>query len=457
MLAGTACGRVSFDATNDAATSSSFLYESVHPVYLVGRDMVPLVPTITTPASAFSISPPLPAGMQLATADGTISGTPTESRTAALHTVVATTAEGSLSAAIRIRTADGFVVNSNGNDGDAVLGDQRCATGAGNDICTLRAAMSEINSLAGPAFVIYIPAQTITLTLALPGAVTSMELIGDGPAATIIDVNNVGPLTFFNAGGVQLRFAGLTIRNAVGSISDNLMANIALGVDTVVVEGCNLFAKLGSTGAVSLLDSVFRNNTGELVYVGGGTTQIDRCTFENNTLNTEGTLYFQFGNGRVNSSTFTGNSGDNAAILINNGNITFANNTIANNTATGAFRAGGVVVYSGGTATFTNNIIANNSGARLNCAFTGTATSNGGNLDYPSDGSCELTNATDVPGADPLLGPLADNGGPTPTMALGAGSPAIDSAVAAECPALDQRLSNRPQGGGCDIGAVEQQ
>lgn len=56
---------------------------------------------------------------------------------------------------------------------------------------------------------------------------------------------------------------------------------------------------------------------------------------------------------------------------------------------------------------------------------------------------------------DALLSPLANNGGPTLTMAIAATSPARDAADASFCPATDQRGSSRPQGNGCDIGAFE--
>ncbi|MET4580037.1 IPTL-CTERM sorting domain-containing protein [Ottowia thiooxydans] len=59
--------------------------------------------------------------------------------------------------------------------------------------------------------------------------------------------------------------------------------------------------------------------------------------------------------------------------------------------------------------------------------------------------------------ADPLLAALQDNGGPTRTHLPGTGSPAIDRADASGCPATDQRGITRPQGAGCDIGAVEVQ
>ena len=67
--------------------------------------------------------------------------------------------------------------------------------------------------------------------------------------------------------------------------------------------------------------------------------------------------------------------------------------------------------------------------------------------------------AQDIPEfvADPLLGPLHDNGGFTQTMALGSGSPAIDAVptTGAGCAPTDQRGISRPQGAACDIGAFE--
>jgi hypothetical protein len=83
-------------------------------------------------------------------------------------------------------------------------------------------------------------------------------------------------------------------------------------------------------------------------------------------------------------------------------------------------------------------------------------TSNGYNLD--SDGSCGLTGAGDLSHKNPLLGPLANNGGPTQTMALQSGSPAIHAIPASSgaCPATDQR--GDPSGTpACDIGAFQTQ
>jgi len=87
----------------------------------------------------------------------------------------------------------------------------------------------------------------------------------------------------------------------------------------------------------------------------------------------------------------------------------------------------------------------------------------GNNLQYPRykpDFGNDVNNLVTLPASaiifdDPLLGPLADNGGPNKTMALQPGSPAIDAGNNATCPTTDQRGINRPQGSDCDIGAFE--
>lgn len=81
----------------------------------------------------------------------------------------------------------------------------------------------------------------------------------------------------------------------------------------------------------------------------------------------------------------------------------------------------------------------------------------GYNLD--SDGTCGFSAANhSQSGVDPDLGPLQNNGGPTQTQAPGIGSPVLNqipSGTSPVCPSVDQRGVARPQGGGCDIGAVE--
>ncbi len=150
------------------------------------------------------------------------------------------------------------------------------------------------------------------------------------------------------------------------------------------------------------------------------------------------------------NSTISGNSAalSGGGIRVNSPVITLVNTTIANNDA-----AAGAGMYSSDLPQFktlVNTIIALNAGP--DCSGVGI-TSLGHNLD--SDGSCGFTEPGDRPNTDPLLGPLADNGGPTQTHALLAGSPAIDAGDNAACPATDQRGAFRPQGVACDIGAYE--
>jgi hypothetical protein len=72
-----------------------------------------------------------------------------------------------------------------------------------------------------------------------------------------------------------------------------------------------------------------------------------------------------------------------------------------------------------------------------------------------SDGTCAFTHVGSMNNTDPKLGPIANNGGPTPTMALLPGSPAIDAGDTSLAPATDQRGFPRPAGLAADIGAYE--
>ena len=74
--------------------------------------------------------------------------------------------------------------------------------------------------------------------------------------------------------------------------------------------------------------------------------------------------------------------------------------------------------------------------------------------------TCNLTQATDQKSTNPLLEPLAGNGGDTWTHALAWNSPAINAGNNAVCAAPpvnghDQRGMPRPLGPACDVGAFE--
>jgi hypothetical protein len=93
-------------------------------------------------------------------------------------------------------------------------------------------------------------------------------------------------------------------------------------------------------------------------------------------------------------------------------------------------------------------------------AVSGTFLSLGHNLIGVTNGSSGFSSSGDRVGSaaaplDPKLGPLANNGGPTLTMALLLGSPAIDAGDPSVAPSTDQRGINRPIGPAPDIGAFE--
>ena len=166
----------------------------------------------------------------------------------------------------------------------------------------------------------------------------------------------------------------------------------------------------------------------------------------------------------VASSTISGNvaggpglNGDGGGIEGSSGaNLMVASSTITGNQSWNGSSSGGGI--DAPTATLQNTIVANNlshatdqSATFVDNCSVATTTSQGNNL---SDGSdCSLTQGTDHQGVPVLLGPLADNGGPTDTEAVLPGSAALDAG--AGCPATDERGASRPRGTACEIGAYE--
>jgi uncharacterized repeat protein (TIGR01451 family)/CSLREA domain-containing protein len=143
------------------------------------------------------------------------------------------------------------------------------------------------------------------------------------------------------------------------------------------------------------------------------------------------------------NNTFSGNSAPNGGGLnVSPGSsayLTFT--TVASNTA-----GGGINVSSGGTAEVYATLLAYNAGS--NCL--GGVTNNG--FSMSSDASCSFA----FNNINPLLQPLALNGGQTLNHALSPGSQALDKVPSAQCTAsVDQRSVSRPQGTACDIGAFE--
>ena len=185
------------------------------------------------------------------------------------------------------------------------------------------------------------------------------------------------------------------------------------------------------------------NNGGSLILVNSAITE--------NFTNSNGGGIANNGTTTLADTTISGNFSVNDGGGIENdagGMVTVSGSTISSNTA--ERDGGGIHNRSAGTVGLVNTIIANSLSGN-DCS--GEIISLGHNLD--SDGTCSLDGPGDISNANPLLGRLQDNGGPTFTHALLPGSPAIDAGDDASCPATDQRGVTRPQGAGCDIGAYE--
>jgi hypothetical protein len=212
------------------------------------------------------------------------------------------------------------------------------------------------------------------------------------------------------------------------------------------------------TTDVSIIRSTFSGNEANAAAViydwAGSRISVDNSTFANN-VGTYGPAGIQTdGNLTIVNSTFSGNSGnctdwgDGACgVAIHSSSTASINfSTIVNNSGPSS---GAAVFSEGGVIKINGSIIANNTGGDCGSSGGGSVGSSSASLD--GDGSC-LASIT----ADPLVDPLADNGGPTQTHALQSNSPAIDAGLVS-CPATDQRGVIRPfpSDGECDLGAFE--
>jgi CSLREA domain-containing protein len=360
-----------------------------------------------------------------------------------------------------------FTVNSTADTVDATPGDGACADATG--ACTLRAAVMETNALAG-ADTVSVPAGTYLLTLLQTGEsfVASLDITDE------LTLNGSGARTTVVDGGKQGRVFDVLLRpipdpypDVVFEVTDLAIRNgVPTGPDfggggiRVVPKGYVQMKRVSMTGNGSA------DRPGGAIY-NGGSLQIYESTINNN-LALKGGAIFNAGLLGVTDSTLSDNTAASGSgcTFVSEPSFSFplyavlARVTIVGN-ASAAGCTSQLDGYVGSTSSASTIVAANGAGA----ACSAPLGSNGHNLD--SDGSCVVFPAAgDLSNVDPKLGPLADNGGPTQTHALLAGSPAIDAGVP-ECggPPHDQRgpgFPRRVDGNGdgiaaCDIGAFELQ
>lgn len=280
----------------------------------------------------------------------------------------------------------------------------------------------------------------VTITFTATKTITDATTI-DG--AHLITLSGGGTVKMFDVKGGGLTIENLALVDGHDTVSDIGAAAIDASAD-VTISGSTVsghHVTHGGCPAVSVLGATL---TIENSTISGNVNGAPAAGFAVCTNNTS--------TATIEDSTFSGNTG---GAFETSGTATFTNVTIAGNSSTGAGNTGGIEIF-GGTVTLVDTIVANNTGDTGQCSsVSGTINDGGNNLQSPGT-DCGATITT----ADPLLGPLANNGGPTQTMALLAGSPAVDAGSNGTCLPTDQRGVARTDGNGdgivtCDIGAYE--
>jgi hypothetical protein len=365
---------------------------------------------------------------------------------------------------------------------------------------------------------------TIQLLTQLPDITEAVTISGPGPeylivrrsivAFRIFRSSSVGPVSLSNftiSGGFKFDQSGGGILNAgVGTMTiDNCVVSdnsVGRSDSTHFVHGGGI-ANTGG-GQIDIFSSTITGNTAEgdgggIYNTNQGNVTLRNTTLSNNTTATDdyfvgGAIYNASGTVNVTNSTLANNSASGLGGAIFNTDIMgITNCTISGNAAvqsetSGHSQAGGIcnfadpAIYSPAGASsliIKSSLVAQNTAAEGAQDVLGPFISLGFNLIGESDGSTGFDSPTDLTGTsaaplDPLLDPngLQDNGGPTQTIALRFGSPAIDQGtsesftnVPTDVLATDQRGSGFPRtfddpaipnaagGEGTDIGAFEVQ
>lgn len=338
--------------------------------------------------------------------------------------------------------------------------------GPGN--LTLREAISIANASPGP--------DTITFSSLFDNA-TTITLNGT-PLPAFID--KVHPTTI-KCPGANLLTIDANQLSRIFQVSSSVTVNID-GVKLTGGKLTSLFAAGGgisNAGTLTLTNSILSGCTA--VAGGGGIINGGNLTVLNSTISDNRALYYYAGGGLRNSgtvtisnSTLSGNSAGKGGGIANYGTMFVTNSTVNGNSSTG--KGGGILSFRFDPTPVQLTVI--NSTVSANSASEGGGIFNGGNS--MNVGSLQLTNTivagnsamtgNDVKGSiapastnnlidmsalSAGLGTFGNYGGPTFTIPLLPGSPAINAGLSSGAPMTDQR--GLPRVGAVDIGAFEVQ
>jgi hypothetical protein len=193
---------------------------------------------------------------------------------------------------------------------------------------------------------------------------------------------------------------------------------------------------IANSGTLSVMDSTFNGNSADYgggIEIDSGTVNVTDSTYNGNSASVEGGGIDNSGTVSITYSTFSGNSASMGGGIANSAKASIVDTIVAGNTESGTSAASDI----GGDVTGSYDLI---------------GTGGSGGIIGGQDGNIVLSSLTGLG-----LSALGDNGGPTQTMALLPGSPAINAGVSVPSVTTDQRGVPRPQGNAPDIGAFEVQ
>jgi hypothetical protein len=366
---------------------------------------------------------------------------------------------------------------------------------------SLRQAVLNANNTVAPDTIVFdatafASPQTITLTSGQISIADTMSVVG--PAARVtISGNNTSRIFNIDVPGMSgqaVTISGLTLSNgnATSDIGGALLNNdefvtlnavfitncsasvpgggigIELSTGSVTMNNCFLTSNSGYGGgaifatngaSLSLTDCKISGNNsfnysgGAIFLKPGGSLTIIDSTISGNTAGYAGGLML-YGTTVVRNCTVSDNNsgGAGGGIAIFNATLTIQNSTIAFNSATTS--GGGINNGNGSTINLASTIVANNT-APSGPDIAGAVTANFSLISNTAGGT--ITGGNNKLNVDPLLGPLANNGGPTLTHQPLSTSPCVNAGSNPANLNFDQRGLGFPRisYGATDIGAVQ--
>jgi hypothetical protein len=346
-------------------------------------------------------------------------------------------------------------------EGRAMLSTLSVVNNADSGPGSLRAELAAAQNGDTIVFAPSLNGQTIALSPSSGELNITKEVNIEGPGAGELTISGNNSSRVFQdlAGAVPVTISGLSIDNG-NAVRFGLYGGAILNRGgALTISNCDISGNqavygggIYNEGDLWLIASTLSQNTavrgsgGGIYMLTGGAAVLTNCTLASNSADTSasssgGAIYASY-------ETLTG----------------LVNCTIALNSAG---QGGGIYAAVGSDVKPTNNIVAENlASTHIGADIDGTVYAADHNLvgnGLGENGIRPGLNGNIVggfngqPAINPMLGPLADNGGPTETMALLVGSPAIGHADNAAAPATDQRGVTRMDVPGevTDIGAFE--